>query len=106
MHATNAESPYTHRKQINMVFANCSKEDLIDPLTVKEIAQAQKDNTVLKKLSTHDKDSTQGRGYTQVLCKDGKMVTPSQFFRTKQLAGTSTTCSILGTPVLKREYMQ
>jgi hypothetical protein len=30
-----------------MVFANCSKEDVIYPLTVKEIAQAQKENPVL-----------------------------------------------------------
>jgi hypothetical protein len=31
-----------------MVFANRSEEDVIYPLTVKEIAQAQEDNLVLK----------------------------------------------------------
>ena len=61
---------------MNMVFVNCSKEDVIYPLTVKEIAQAQEDNFVLKKLSNTDKYSTQFVEDTQVLCKDGKMVIP------------------------------
>jgi hypothetical protein len=39
MHAPNAESPYNQQKQINIVFANHSKEDVIYPLTLKEIAQ-------------------------------------------------------------------
>jgi hypothetical protein len=46
MHAPNTESPYNHQKQMNMVFANCSKEDVIYPLTVKGIAQAHKDGAV------------------------------------------------------------
>ena len=36
---------------MNMVVANSNKEDAIYPLTVKEIALAQEDNSVLKKLS-------------------------------------------------------
>ena len=76
MHAPIEKSPYDHQKQINMVFANHSKEDVIQPLTVKEIAQAQKDDAVLKKLSKTDKYSTQLVEDTQVLCKDGKIVTP------------------------------
>ena len=64
------------QKQINVVFANRSKEDVIYPLTVKEITQAQKDDAVLKKLSKTDKYSTQLVEDTQVLCKDGKMVIP------------------------------
>ena len=59
-----------------MVFANRSKEDVIYPLIVKEIAQAQKDDPVLKKLSKIDKYSTQLVEDTQVLCKDGKVVIP------------------------------
>jgi len=61
-----------------MVFANRSKEDVIYPLTVKEIAQAQKDDAVLKKPSNTDKYSSQLIEDTRVLCKDGKikMVTP------------------------------
>jgi hypothetical protein len=58
MHAPNAESPYNHQKQINMVFANHSEEDEIYPL-IKEIAQAQKDDAVPKKISKTDKYSTQ-----------------------------------------------
>jgi hypothetical protein len=40
MHAPTEESTHTHQHQMNMVFANCSKEDGIYPLTVKGIAQA------------------------------------------------------------------
>jgi hypothetical protein len=40
MHAPMEESTYTGQHQINMVFANHSKEDVIYPVTVKEIAQA------------------------------------------------------------------
>ena len=61
---------------MNLGFANRSKEDVIYPFTVKEIAQAQKDDTVLKKLSKTDKYSTQLIEDTHVLCKDGKMVIP------------------------------
>jgi hypothetical protein len=38
MHAPNAESPYDHQEQINILFANGSKEHVIYPLAVKEIA--------------------------------------------------------------------
>ena len=37
MNACNAESPYDHQKQINMVFTNCSKEDVIYPLAVQKL---------------------------------------------------------------------
>jgi hypothetical protein len=46
MHAPTEASTSTHQHQINMVFANRKEEDVIHPLTVKEIAQAQKDNEV------------------------------------------------------------
>ncbi len=51
MHAPTEESTITHQHQINMVFANRSEEDVIYPLTVKEIALAQEDDSVMKKLS-------------------------------------------------------
>jgi len=35
---------------MNHVFANCSEEDEIFPLTVKEIAEAQKADPILKHL--------------------------------------------------------
>jgi hypothetical protein len=57
MHAPTEESKHTHQHQINMVFANRSKKDVIYPLTVKEIAQAQEDDAVLKVL----------RGYTSLM---------------------------------------
>jgi hypothetical protein len=95
MHAPTEESTYTHQHKINIVFANCSEEDVIYPLIVQEIAQSQKDNTVLKKLSKTDKYSTQLIEDTQVLCKHGKMVIHSKSFCTEQLAGITTTCSIL-----------
>ena len=75
MHAPTEEST-NHQHQINMVFVNRSEEDVIYPLTVKEIAQAQEDNLVWKKLSKTDKYSTQLVEDTQVWCKDGKMVIP------------------------------
>jgi predicted GIY-YIG superfamily endonuclease len=77
MHAPTEESTHTHQHQINMVFSNCSKKDIIYPLTVQEIAQAQKDESVLKKLSKTDKCSTQLVEDTQVLYKDSKMVIPN-----------------------------
>ena len=42
-----------------MVFANCSNEHAVYSFTVKEIEQAQNEDKVLKKLSKHDKYSTQ-----------------------------------------------
>ena len=48
IHAPTAESTHTHQHQINMVLANRSEEDLIYPLTVKEIAQAREDDAFLK----------------------------------------------------------
>ena len=59
-----------------MVFANHGKEDVIYPITVKKIAQAQEDDTVLKKLSKTAKYSTQFVEDTQVFCKDDMIVTP------------------------------
>ena len=59
-----------------MVFANQNKEDVFYPLTVKEIALAQEDNLVLKKLNKTDKYSTHLVEDTQVLCKDDKMAIP------------------------------
>jgi hypothetical protein len=60
-----------------MVFANCIEEDVFYPLIVKEIAQAQKVNAVLKKLSKTNKYSPQLVEDTQVLCNDGKIVIPN-----------------------------
>jgi hypothetical protein len=69
MHAPIEESTINHQHQINTVFANHSEEDVIYPLTVKEIAQAQEDDFILKKLSKTDKYSTQLVEDTHILCK-------------------------------------
>ena len=59
-----------------MVFDNCSKEDVIYPITVKEIALAEERDLVLKKLTKMEKYSTHLVEDTEVLFKDGKMVIP------------------------------
>ena len=76
MQATPIESTTNQQHQINMVFANHSEEDVICPLTVKEIALAQERDLVLKKLTKMEKYSTHLVENTEVLCKDGKMVIP------------------------------
>ena len=76
MHATSAESTCDHQEHFNMMFTKHSKEDAIYPLTVKEIAQAQKDNAAPKKLHNHEKYSTQLVEDTQLLYMDGKMLIP------------------------------
>ncbi len=65
-----------HQEQFNMVFVNCSKEDAIYPLTVKEIAQTQIDDKSLEKLKKHDKYTNQLIEDTLFFCKDGRMVIP------------------------------
>ncbi len=81
MHAPLQESSITHQHKMNMLFANYSEEDVIYPLSVKKIALAHEDNSVLKKLSKTDKYSTHLVEGTQVLCKDGKMVIPKDLQR-------------------------
>ena len=60
-----------HQEQMNLVFANCSREGTIYLLTVLEIAQAQKLDASLEKLK--DKYSAQLVKNIEVLCKDGKL---------------------------------
>jgi hypothetical protein len=61
---------------MNMVFANCSEEDVIHQLTEKEITQAQEEDSILKKQNKTDKHSTHLIEDTKVLRKDGKIVIP------------------------------
>jgi hypothetical protein len=77
MHATSANNTYDHQEQLNMEFTNRIDEDVIYPLTVTEIIQAQKHDASLKKLYKHDKYSTQLVEDTEVLCKEGKIVIPA-----------------------------
>jgi hypothetical protein len=61
-----------YQEEMNLVFANHSKEDVVYPLTTHEIAEAQKLDASLKKLK--DQYSTQLVKSTEILCKDGKIV--------------------------------
>lgn len=72
MHVESAESAYIHQEQINLVVANCNKEDVMYQLTVREIEQAQQQVVNLNTLSKHDKFSSQLVEDTEVLCKKGK----------------------------------
>eukprot|EP00804_Cyclotella_cryptica_P027928 CCRYP_003820-RA/>CCRYP_003820-RA protein AED:0.45 eAED:0.45 QI:0/-1/0/1/-1/1/1/0/94 len=83
-----------YQEEMNLVFANRSEEDVIYPLTVQEIAEAQKLDASLKTLK--DQYSTQLVKSTHLLCKDGKMVIP-KIFNTVQLVGITTIYSTLDT---------
>ena len=63
-----------HQEQMNLVFANSSKEDAIYPLTVQKIANTHKLDASLGKLK--DKYSTQLVKNTEVFFNDGKLFIP------------------------------
>ena len=66
------EHTSAHQYQMSLVFANCSDQDVLYPLTVKEIAQAQKVDASLK--TQKDTYSSTLVENTEVLRKDDKMV--------------------------------
>jgi hypothetical protein len=70
------ESKKQHVQSMNHVFANHSKDEEIFPITVKEIAEVQKNDKMLKTLAKSDKYETHLIDNTKVLCKDGKLVIP------------------------------
>ena len=76
-HIGSDENTYNHQEQIYLVFENCNNDNVIYPLTVREITQAQKHDANLKKLIVHDKYSSQLVEDREVLCKDGKIVIPT-----------------------------
>ena len=65
-----------HEDSITQVFANCGDEKEIYPLTVKEIAEAQKKDKAMKQLKISEKYEILLIENLQVLCKDGKLVIP------------------------------
>ena len=81
MHAVEETSPTNHKDLMNFVFANRSKQTAIYPLTVREIAEAQTKDKMLDKLTSLEKYKPQLVEDVQVLCKDGKLVTPKQLQR-------------------------
>ena len=66
-------TPIKHEQPLSVVFANRSEEDEIFPLTVKEIAEAQKADRTLQKQEKYKSILIEN---TYVLCKDGKLVIP------------------------------
>jgi hypothetical protein len=66
---------------MNEVFANCSEENKIYPLTTVEIAEAQRANVTLKHLFKRNAVIDQGLESklienTTCICKDGQLVIP------------------------------
>jgi hypothetical protein len=62
---------------MNLVFANCSEEDVIYPLTVKEIAEAQATDPNILKLTVDPQYTRNLVENTQVLCRGTAMVLPA-----------------------------
>jgi hypothetical protein len=91
---------------MNEVFANCSDEDEIYPLTTVEIAAAQWADASLKHLFKHNAVIDQGlviklSENTTCVCKDVGWSSPSHS-KCMQLNGITTTYSTLDTHILKR----
>jgi hypothetical protein len=61
---------------MNNVFANCIEEDEIHPLTVKEIAEAQKCDRHFKVTALKEKYEKTLIENTSVFCKNRKLVIP------------------------------
>ena len=62
---------------MNLVFANQDDEDDIYPLTMREMAEAQKPDIELNAMADKYGCTTQLVENTKVLCKNGKMVIPT-----------------------------
>jgi hypothetical protein len=58
-----------HPASMNLLFANHSEEDVINPVTVKEIAEAQKTDPYIHTLIKDPQCTSQLVENTQVLCK-------------------------------------
>ena len=74
---TTTQQPIAHQESMNLEFANHSEEDVIYPLTVQEIADAQQNDLHLQLLSRDESFTTQLVENTQILCKGMTMVLPT-----------------------------
>ncbi len=108
-HCYNTNNPVNERQECNLneVFANCSEEEEIFPLTTPEIAEAQKADIKLKHCLRRNAVLDKGLEVrlidnTYVVCKDGKMITQSHS-KGAQCYGITTTCSTQDTLDLKRQ---
>jgi hypothetical protein len=73
---THNDSTNKHNYSMNSVFANCSEEEEIFPLTVKEIAEAHKLDKLFKATAIKVKYEKTLIKNTSVFCKNGKLVIP------------------------------
>ena len=69
-------SQANYTESMNLVFANCSEENSIYPLTTNEIAESQSKDAQLVMLTTQDGYSTKLVENSKVLCKDGMIAIP------------------------------
>jgi hypothetical protein len=91
---------------MNKVFANCSKEDKIYPLTTAEIAKGQRASATREHLFKRNAVLNQGLEIkiienTTCVCKDGWPVIPNHS-KCMMLNGITISYSTLDTHVLKR----
>ena len=87
-HCYNENNPgnETQEYNLNEVFANCSEEEEIFPLTTPEIAEAQKANSKLKQCFRRNAVIDKGLEVrlvdnTYIVCKDDKMIIPKPLQR-------------------------
>ena len=71
------QQPEIHPASMNSVFAKCSKEDVIHPLTVKKIVDAQGADPNILKLTADPQYTMQLVQNTPILCKGAAMVLPT-----------------------------
>ena len=69
-----SNSTPAHKDPLGFVFANRSEESEVYPLTIKEIAEEQKSDKVIKALKLKEKYETCLVENIELLCKDGKPV--------------------------------
>jgi len=81
---TEGTSQADYKESMNLVFANCSKENAMHPLTVWEIAESQSANGTMGLLKNQPGYAAQLVENTMILCKDGKLIIP-KIYRTEQL---------------------
>ncbi len=95
--------------KMNQVFTNCSEEEEIYPLTVKEIVEAQKADPILTHFFKSNAVLSKGLELQLVenkscICHEGKLVIPKPLQQcATMLCGTTTIFSTPGIPVLKRQ---
>ena len=88
---------------MNFVFANRAEESEIYPLTVREIAEAQKDDTSMERLAKKRKYSTQLVEDTKVLCRETSLLSP-RHSNIVQFNGIIIICNTLDIHDLKRLF--